>query len=73
MVRRPNADELLVRAEANGYKRGAHGEDDKVRHREKYVPRILKNQDETLDHYVTYVKLPFYLAIWRDAQALTLL
>ena len=40
---------LLARAEANGYKRGAHKEADGVRGREKHVTKTIKDQDRTLD------------------------
>jgi hypothetical protein len=46
------ADELLARAEANGYEMGAHKEKDEVQHYYKYTPRIAKNHDTALDCYV---------------------
>jgi len=45
-------DELLARAEANGYQRGAHREADEVRGRDKHVSKTKKNQDGTLRRYV---------------------
>ncbi|KIW11740.1 hypothetical protein PV08_09012 [Exophiala spinifera] len=44
-------DELWARAEANGYKRGAHDETDKVRDAEKYVSKTEKDQDRTLHRW----------------------
>jgi hypothetical protein len=46
------ADELLARAEANGYKRGAHKVADEVRGQEKHVKKTKKDQDRTLRRYV---------------------
>jgi hypothetical protein len=37
------ADELLARAEANGYKRGEHEEKDEVRNPDMYVPETKKD------------------------------
>lgn len=44
--------ELVTRAEANGYKRGAHKEQDTIRHRGKHVWKTKKDQDATLKRYV---------------------
>lgn len=46
------ADELLARAEVNGYETGAHKEKDEVQHCYKYALRIAKNHDMALDCYV---------------------
>ncbi|MCJ1474750.1 hypothetical protein MMC13_003410 [Lambiella insularis] len=49
------ADELLhSRAEANGYKRGAHKEADEVRGSEKHVTKTKKDQEATLRRYVLW-------------------
>ena len=45
-------DELWARAEANGYKRGAHKEADKVRGRGKHVTKTKKDQIRTIKRYV---------------------
>ncbi len=44
-------DELWARGEANGYKRGAHNETDKVRDAEKYVSKTKEDHDRTLHRY----------------------
>lgn len=49
--RNVTAEELLARAEANGYKRAAHEVADEVRGREKHVKKT-KDQDRTLRRYV---------------------
>ena len=55
----PTADELLLaRAEANGYRRGAHREADRLCGREKHVLKVVKDQDRTLRRYVLYVGHP---------------
>ena len=46
------ADELLARAEANGYERGAHKATDEFRGRAKHVKETMKDQDRTLRRYV---------------------
>ena len=56
MGRAATVEELLVEAEANGYKRGAHAERDQVRHREKHVKKTKQDQDATLHHYVLYAE-----------------
>jgi len=49
----PSADELLLaRAEANGYRRGAHREDDQLCGREKHISKTKKDQDRTLKRYI---------------------
>jgi hypothetical protein len=49
-----NVDELLARARANGYKRGAHRAADKIRGRGKHVKKAIKDQDRPLKRYVLY-------------------
>ena len=44
--------DLWARAEAKGYERGVHTEDDKVRGAEKYVSKTKKDQDRTLQRYI---------------------
>jgi hypothetical protein len=41
--------ELLDRAKAKGYQRGAQKEKDEVRNRHKHVDKVKKNQNWTLD------------------------
>jgi hypothetical protein len=58
MVRRTvAADDLLAQAEANGYKRGEHKEQDKVRDRHKHVDKTKKDQNAALNRFVLYVRL----------------
>jgi hypothetical protein len=45
-------DELNARAKANGYKRGAHREEDSRRDRNKHKDDTKKDQDGALDRYV---------------------
>jgi hypothetical protein len=45
-------DELEARAEANGYQRGAHREEDSRRDGNKHEDKTKKDQDATLGHYV---------------------
>ncbi|MCJ1426427.1 hypothetical protein MMC29_004330 [Sticta canariensis] len=45
---------LIAQAAANGYKRGAHKEQDKTVHREKHVKKTRKDQDATLNRYVIW-------------------
>ena len=53
MVRKKaTLDELEARAEANGYQRGAHREEDSRRDGNKHEDKTNKNQDATLGHYV---------------------
>lgn len=51
------ASDLLAQAEANGYKKGKHREQDKVRHRDKYVDKTKKDHDAALNRYVLYDRL----------------
>jgi hypothetical protein len=44
--------ELLDRAKAKGYQRGAQKEKDEVRNRHKHVDKVKKNQNWTLDRYL---------------------
>jgi hypothetical protein len=56
MVRRTvAADDLLAQAEANGYKRGEHKEQDEVRDRHKHVKKTIKDHTAALNRYVLYV------------------
>ena len=50
--KKATADELDARAEANGYQRGAHREEDSRRDGNKHEDKTKKNQDITLGHYV---------------------
>lgn len=43
--------ELLKRATANGYKQGAHQEEDSKRDSTKYVKKTLRDQDIALRRY----------------------
>jgi hypothetical protein len=45
-------DELESRAEANGYQKGAHREEDTRRDSNKQEDKAKKNQDVTLGYYV---------------------
>ena len=49
---RPTADELLARAEANGYKEGRHKEEDEVLDYHKHVEKTKRNQNRALNRYV---------------------
>jgi hypothetical protein len=50
--RQVTAAGLIAQAAANGYKRGAHKEQDKTLHREKHVKKTRRHQDATLKRYV---------------------
>jgi hypothetical protein len=50
--RRVTANELLARAEANGYKKGKHKEKDAVRNRHRHADNTKKDQNAVLDCYV---------------------
>jgi hypothetical protein len=50
--RNVTADELLARAEANGYKRGARKEKDCVCDRHKHNDKTKNDQDAALKRYV---------------------
>jgi hypothetical protein len=52
MGRKQTAEELNARAKANGYKKGAHREEDSRRDRNKHMDDTLKDQDGALDRYV---------------------
>ena len=52
--RRANAKDLLVRAEANGYKRGAHTERDQVKDDKKHNAKTQKNHKGTVRRYVLW-------------------
>lgn len=52
--RRANATDLLARAEANGYKRGAHTERDQVKDDKKHNVKTQKNHRGTLRRYVLW-------------------
>jgi len=45
------AEELLARAESNGYKRGAHREEDDTRDNRKHNDKIKRDQNAVLGHY----------------------
>ena len=53
------ARDLLAQVEANGYKKGKHKEQDKVRDRHKHVEKTKKDHDAALNRYVLYVRLCF--------------
>jgi hypothetical protein len=44
--------ELIARAKANGYQRGAHRDKDGLRDRNKHGDKAKKDQDAALDRYV---------------------
>ena len=46
------SDELKACAEANGYQKGPHREEDSRRDGNKHVDKTKKDQDATLGHYV---------------------
>jgi hypothetical protein len=50
--RQTTTADLVAKAAANGYKRGAHTEQDKMRRPEKHVDKTKINQDATLNRYV---------------------
>jgi hypothetical protein len=50
--KRDSLKELLARAKAKEYQRGAHKEEDGVRKHHKYIDKIKKDQDVALDLYV---------------------
>jgi hypothetical protein len=52
MGRKQTGDELNARAKANGYKRGAHREEDSRRDCNKHKDDTIKDQDKALDRYV---------------------
>jgi hypothetical protein len=52
MGRKQTGDELNARAKANGYKRGAHREEDSRRDCNKHKDDTIKDQDKVLDRYV---------------------
>jgi hypothetical protein len=53
MVRRKaTAEELEAQAESNGYKRGAHREEDSTRDNGKHNKKTKRNQNSVLDRYV---------------------
>jgi hypothetical protein len=45
-------DELNARAKANGYRRGAHREEDGRRNRNKHIDKVKRDQGAALDRYV---------------------
>jgi hypothetical protein len=49
------ADELLARAEANGYKRRVRKEKDEVLNRYKHVRKTKKDQNMALNSYASYL------------------
>jgi hypothetical protein len=50
--RKSTADDLIAETAANGYRRGAHKEHDKIHHRERHVKKIRSDQDATLRRYI---------------------
>jgi len=44
--------ELQARAERNGYKRGAHKEEDRIRDLNKHVDKTMSNHESILNRYV---------------------
>jgi hypothetical protein len=44
--------ELVARAKAKGYQRGAHKEKDMVRNRHKHIGKVKKDHNAALDRYV---------------------
>jgi hypothetical protein len=50
--RKTTAEELDVRAESNGYKRGVYREKDSTRDNEKHNKKTKRNQNSVLDCYV---------------------
>ncbi|KAI9764758.1 MAG: hypothetical protein M1840_008027 [Geoglossum simile] len=51
------AEELLARAKANGYERGAHWEKDSIRDANRHVKKTKKNQDRFLHLYAKFMVL----------------
>jgi hypothetical protein len=49
--RKPN-QKLVARAKAKGYQRGAHKEKNEIRNRHKYMKKIKKDHNATLNRYV---------------------
>ena len=47
--RKATAEELDARAESNGYRRGAHQEEDSTRDNGKHNKKIKRNQNSVLD------------------------
>jgi hypothetical protein len=45
-------EELLARAKANGYQRGAHKDKDQVRDLHKHIDKTKRDQDAALNRYV---------------------
>lgn len=52
--RQATAAELLAQAEANGYKRGVHEEEDQVPDQRRHNEKTKKNQDATLSRYLLW-------------------
>jgi hypothetical protein len=50
--RKVTAEELLARAESNGYQRGAHREKDNARDGNRHIDKTKKDQNAALDLYV---------------------
>jgi hypothetical protein len=50
--RKLTADELAARAEANGYKRGEHQEEDQLCDNNRHVDKTIKDQDAALNRYI---------------------
>jgi len=65
MGRKPDdPDELLARAEANGYRREEHGEKDAVPDRHAHIDKTIYGQGGTLRRYVVYEGTPSLVYMW---------
>ena len=58
--------ELLERATANGYKQGAHQDEDSKRESTKYIKKTLRNQDIALRRYKKWVQTSTWFSILQD-------
>ena len=68
MSRKPDdPDELLARAEANGYGGGEHREEDAVPDRHAYVDKTIYDQDGALRRYVVYEGSSLFVYKWAPA------
>ena len=50
------AEEYETRAHAHGYERGAHSEQDRIRNKNRLVPKTKAAQDKALQLYAKLVK-----------------
>ena len=55
MRRKPSPDELYRRAQTNGYKYGAHHDENSKRVDITYVPKTIRDQNYVLNRYEMYV------------------